>query len=278
MWPLQPLSTRYVSATRTNASVRTSTTITTGTTAHVKTAWVSLLDPVPEPGGLSIDIHVTGITFVTGTDTGSLLDIAVGPTGGGSEQVIIPNLQIGYRDVDGMPAWHIPVRIPSGCRISGRVQTARAAAVAFPISIDVHGGHPAAGVSVPQRWVDIGTSTAASAGTAVTPSGTNNAKGSWTNIGSVTTTPLNMLLPMIAGSGASMVLADMLADFGAGSTVLIPDVSFNTTAAERVNPRDIEMLNAQQVGFEIPVGTQMQARLQSSNANSARLSLLGGVF
>src|SRR5688572_5686842 len=70
------------------------TQVTGAGTAHTKGSWASLIDPVP------YDSHMLALaifaTSVSATQTDSLLDIGIGPSGGGSEQVILPNLLAGW--------------------------------------------------------------------------------------------------------------------------------------------------------------------------------------
>jgi hypothetical protein len=111
--------------TNLTAASRVGTIVTASATSHVKGAWVSLIDPTSRP---SYGVWVRASTVGAATTiTGQLLDIGYGPTGGGSEQVLIPNLATGMAASTGSAAgfgkaWWFPVYIPAGVRVSARVQ------------------------------------------------------------------------------------------------------------------------------------------------------------
>lgn len=161
------------------ASARNGTTVTASGTAHTKGSYTSLIDPTSRP---SYGVVVRGnLVGATNTNTSMLLDLAYGPTGGGNEQVVLPNLNMGAAigsSTDGhAKIWFFPCYIPSGTRVSARCQ---AVVVSDTISVCVwllqNPLYPFVGGAV----YDYGKDEANSRGTSVTPG--NGAFGSWTEI------------------------------------------------------------------------------------------------
>jgi hypothetical protein len=99
------------------------TTVTGAGTAHTKGSWTSLIDPTTyDTYGLYLTIAGTN---ASATRTDALVDIGIGPSGGGSEQVIIPNMIAGWRGTANTLAamgLYLPMYIPAGVRVSARVQ------------------------------------------------------------------------------------------------------------------------------------------------------------
>jgi hypothetical protein len=99
------------------------TTVTGAGTAHTKGSWTSLIDPTTyDTFGLFLTIAGTA---TSNTRTDALVDIGIGPSGGGSEQVIIPNMIAGWRGTaNAVPptGLYLPMYIPAGVRVSARAQ------------------------------------------------------------------------------------------------------------------------------------------------------------
>ena len=106
----------------TDNSFQTSgTTITAHATPHTKGSWVQLVASAP------FDVTLLGVggseTRASGTDTSQLTDIGIGAT----EKVLIANIPTGYSalkwdNVGGAGIAWFPVEIPSGTKISARMQ------------------------------------------------------------------------------------------------------------------------------------------------------------
>jgi len=98
--------------------------ITTGATPNTKTAYTQLF------AATTYDVYGFWL-YVSGTSNSAaianfLLDIAIGA--GGSEQIILPDFQIGWRTAPGA-GFHgdfIPLFIPRGTRIAARLQSSLA--------------------------------------------------------------------------------------------------------------------------------------------------------
>lgn len=144
-------------------------TVTAAATAHTMGAWATLIDP------LSYDLFglflwASGVS-VGAADTRMLADIGVAPTGGGSEQVVIPFLDLGAASGAGASSgegWFFPLYVPSGKAIRARCQAVIVSDVvtmtAYFFELPPHGFAEDA----PQEWAQYGANAAASRGTAVT--------------------------------------------------------------------------------------------------------------
>lgn len=164
-------------------------TVTGHATPHSLGAWTSLLDPV------TFDTYALAIAFLNvgagnAVATEMLFDVGVGPTGGGSEQVIIPNLDIGAAFTASSSgaaskAWVLPVYIKAGLRLSGRV---RALITNDTVLVRAHLLPRPISDYIASRWFSYGESTAASRGTSVTAG--SGSFGSWTQIGASNVTAI----------------------------------------------------------------------------------------
>jgi hypothetical protein len=139
-------------------------TVTSGSPAHTKGAWTQL---VASTSGNASVIYLSLSNFLNGGDSSMLLDIGIGASG--SETVLIGNIACGgaHQGVNmsiGTYSFHfeIPIKIPSGSRISARSQcisaskTVRAGFTLFNV-----GDYDQAPTSVDS----IGVNTATSEGT-----------------------------------------------------------------------------------------------------------------
>jgi hypothetical protein len=250
------------------------TSLALGATPHTKTAWASLIDPV------SADVYMMAIGFAgTGaaaTASRTLVDIGIGPTGGGTEQVLLPNLLAGHA-----AAWSnlgmcrivtLPIYVPRGSRISVRAQSVRAS---FTMSIMcwVWGGPTS-----PPWWVAVGCDaygpdTATSAGVAHT-AGNTGAESAYASIGSTTSKNYDAIFAMAQCDSNTVKTA--LAyhfEFGAGSTT-IGEFYCQTTTSEILTGLWPNPVMYQQ----IPSGTQLQARGECSGTAEAQDLALYGLY
>ena len=173
---------------------------------------------------IEILIHTV---FVSGTDSSTLVDIAIGAAA--SETVIIPNLNCG-----GSAAWAnashaghryaFPLYIPSGSRLSANCQSA-VASKQPRVLIWVY-GEPSDPTWVGQHITDYGTNLATSRGVSVAL-GTGSSDSAWTEIVAATTRGHNMLCvgPGLAGDTSSNIAAHSM-DLGIGSATEV-EISAN---------------------------------------------------
>jgi hypothetical protein len=132
--------------------------LTANTSAHTKGSYSELISSTSANAGLLV-LMVQDIAVVS-TNTATLIDIATGASG--SETVIISNLAVGGAVTTAGPtgvAVSIPLQIPSGTRLSARIQsvvtggktataqvfllTASSDYATAPTSVDVIGGNTA---------------------------------------------------------------------------------------------------------------------------------------
>ena len=146
------------SYTLVNASAEVS--ITANTSAHTKGSYSELIASTSANAGLLV-LMVQDVSTVA-TNTATLIDIATGASG--SETVIISNLAVGGAVATAGPtgvAVSIPLQIPSGTRISARIQsvvTGGKTATAQVFLFDVGGDYATAPTSVDVITGDTATS------------------------------------------------------------------------------------------------------------------------
>lgn len=158
----------------------TGTVITANASANQKaTSYTSLIDPTSKPS-YGIWVGFSDVAVAT-TLTNILVDIAYGPTGGGNEQIIIPDLNAcGAPDHTthvGDKKYFFPIYIPSGVRVSARCQASTGGDtvnVRVCLLQDPLYEFMAGPVAV------YGRDASNSRGTAVTPG--NNGFGTWTEL------------------------------------------------------------------------------------------------
>jgi len=145
-------------------------TLTAGATVNTMGAWATLIDPLSYPV-FGVWLNAWGVSG-SATNTSMLADIGVGPTGGGSEQIVIPYLDFGAAyGAAGLQVgkfWFFPLYVPAGKAIRGRCQSVIASDTAVVLlhafELPPHGFAEDA----PQEWKQYGAVAASSAGTAVT--------------------------------------------------------------------------------------------------------------
>lgn len=219
-----------------------------GSVAHTKGAWVELT-PSTIANASCLLINVTGISL-NNTNTSALIDIATGPAG--AESVLIGNIAVGgASSLSTRPGlgFTVPIKIPSGTRISARMQSVRTGGVLGSIYISLYNmndySHAPTAVNV------LGTSTITSRGTAV---GTSTG---YVQIVASTSNPYRaiVLVPSIGGTlGASGTLYYDVAIGNAGSEVSIGQIATLVLATEEIffMPLTYQMITA-----NIPTGSRI---------------------
>lgn len=110
-----------------------------------------------------------------------LADFAVGPSG--SEVVIVPNLLVsGGSDTSAWGEVYVPLGVPAGERVAGRVQSSDASAT-VNCTIELVAGSFYAAQRMTQA-TNYGSDTSDSGGVQVDPGGSANTKGAWAVISS----------------------------------------------------------------------------------------------
>ena len=95
-------------------------TLTASGTAHTKGSWTQIIASAP------FDIGMLWITaddnHAASTNTSMLLDIGIGAAS--SEVVLLPDILAGHSTLSASQGFMVPIFIPQGTRISGRIQAA----------------------------------------------------------------------------------------------------------------------------------------------------------
>jgi hypothetical protein len=123
------------------------------------------------------------------TDTDMLLDLAIADTGGGNEQIIFPDMMVGWRQSVtsrmGAQPFNIPMRIPAGKALRARCQSIIASDT-VDVNVWLMGGGGGAAWPVFTGCDAYGiSSSGASTGTAHTP-GASGSESTAADIGSTT--------------------------------------------------------------------------------------------
>ncbi len=248
-----------VSYTQHQAATYT-TAITAAGSTHTKGAYTALVSSLAaDVNGFFLTINV-----VNSTSRAFLLDIATG--GAGSETDIIANLpfQVGG-DVTGANCQiYVPYPLPSGTRVSARVQSTTASATISIALLTVSGG--VSGLLTSVAAATYGANTGTTRGTQVDPGASANTKGSYVELTSATSTVNNIrwLLVMLgaqmntAQSAANWAL-DIATGAAAAEVVAVPDLVFSSgTVFDALLP------TCYCVPVDIPTGTRISARAKCS--------------
>lgn len=242
-------------------------TVVTGSgTIHTKGAYTTIV--AATPFDVEYMVLTVGGTQTAATDTRALFDLAIGAAA--SEVVILSNLNIGFTSVlftNETPGRQIilPLRIPAGVRIAGRLQ-GLIASDTVNVNIDLFGGSPFPMLSGFAACDTYGADTANSRGTTV--SSGNVTKGAWAELTASTTRQVDGLF-LAAGlhSGTVIVGRNNIIDIGAGAggseVVIVPDVPFSFGSNESLSsmPRDSMITH-----LNLPAGTRLAARAAGSAA------------
>lgn len=214
-------------------------------------------------------------TSGTNTNTSALLDIGIGASG--SESTIISNLLVGWRPgvtVGGPTVFYLPIFIPAGSRVAGRVQGAQTSKV-VRVAMWLYQGAS----QVPWRSYigmdDYGVDTATSCGTSHTP-GNTGAESAWASVGSTTSRNYDALffLPQgLAGVDTAMLSSTQHWEIGYGSTTFCEYWEQSTTSEQTIGP-----VPGFPIPCSVPSGTQLQVRAEASATAEARDVAIYGLY
>lgn len=226
----------------------TPTNFTASATPHAKGGYQSITAAAANDCvGMWISSDVTIGT--TGANTSMLMDIAFG--GAGSEVVQVANIPVGYHGLD--VQFFLPLHIPEGTSVRGRVQAAVASDVYDPRIMLVYGGR--AGMWGGYQIADtIGVNTATSAPT--TGDLTDNA---FDQAIASTTRAYRAVSFHVCGQGTALSGVDMTYDIavgGAGSEQVIGQWGSSSTTAEVINRISPAMF----IERAIPEGSRLSVR------------------
>lgn len=228
--------------------------------ADTKSAYVELISAANNTIETE-SIIVYGLQH-SGTARYMLMDIAIGAAS--SEVNIVENLWVMGNNNRGMCVYHIPIKIPLGERVSCRAQNSTAADNIY-ISITLQSkpfmyGNSYSGCDT------YGANTTDGTGTETDSGGTPNTKGSWVEFTSSCTNAIKAIGIQTRQDNTAAARAAFKTDIGIGGSgsevVLIPDLLSAT------NSREAESFATKFYPCDIPAGTRIAVRHQSSNTNS----------
>jgi hypothetical protein len=238
--------------------------LTANTAAHTKGSWSQVIASTAAQGSW---LHVLCSGFNTAaTNTASLIDIAIGASG--SEVAIISNVAVGGSA--GL-YFNFPVQIPSGSRLSARIQSVVTGGKTGSVNLFVI---DAGDYAVSPTSVDvIGTSTATSEGTSF-----SGASGTWVEATASTSQRYRAVsfVPSLHDSDVATI-TNSIADIGvgaAGSEVAFGSSRYNTNLNEFIanaDPRGLDPL-----GRDIPAGSRLAVRHAiAANPSKYGFTLIG---
>jgi hypothetical protein len=225
-----------------------------------KGPWQTSIDPVPYDVGFLV-ISFTGSSAVA-TNTNMLVDIGIGPSGGGSETVMLPNLLAGWAAPGQIGIGRMfaaPIFIPAGVALSARAQSLESDDT-VGVCPWIYAGSAGLFSHLCNRADAYGVNTTGSVGTLITP-GSTGAEGSWTNVGSATSRNYDGLVFMAQGSNTDVDMTARAYHFEVGDgTNIYGEFYCGATSGEALfGPFPYMPLMR-----PVPEGTQLQVRAESS--------------
>lgn len=171
------------------------TTVTASTTIHTKGAYNQIIAATP------FEAHGLWIVLQEATSTVALylIDIAIGAEG--SEIDLLSNLHFTTGGATGWPvALFLPLLVPSGVRLSARMQASTTAGPTQRITLLMAAGGFAR-MSPFVRATTIGANTGTSGGTQIDPGATQDTKGAWVELSASLPHPVRWIVPIFGGKG-----------------------------------------------------------------------------
>jgi hypothetical protein len=252
------------------ASVSVSVAVTASGTPHTKGSWAQVVASTTTDV-TAIEIFALTNTFQTGTNTSTLLDIGVG--GSGSEQVIVPNINVGYEFL-GVGMWEFPVFIPAGSRVALRSQSAVASKA---VTFGVRAKATRYQLKPASYCTTYGAVTGSSRGTILSAPGATDTEGSWTELTAATSERLAGLVLCPSGAGVTTlqngsVLVDVAVGASSSEVSIIANQIVMIDTSERVLPQGGPRVHA----VSIPAGSRISARyMTSTTSNDLDLLVVG---
>lgn len=245
------------------------TVITASGSTNTKGSYTQLISSTV---GDTAAIYVA-MTNVSSSGVAIAMDIAVGAAA--SEQVIIPNILSSTNNSFSF-GMMFPVQIPSGTRISARIQ-ATTASDTIRASVTLFAD---AAIGRSGSVIDIlGFTAATTIGTSVDPGGTANTKGAYSQIIASTAVDysgfcfcLSTLSRTSAGTNSNMAL-DVAVGAGGSEIIIVPDYQFVTQGTGNA----VIPIPSPWYEMEIKLGTRIAVRSQCS-INTAASRTFGFVM
>lgn len=246
------------------ASNVTGTAVTTGGSSNTKGTPVQIFASTPFDTFL-----VTIVASCYGVSTAAsegALDILIGAA---TEEVLIPNLLMGYCGGDlgaisgGPKRWDFPLNIPAGSRIAAQAAGVRTS-TAVQVAIFLYGG----GLSpwrTGSKVTTYGMGTVPN-GTTISP-GASGAEGAWAQMTASTTEDHFALVPSFQPTGdTSINNRNYFVDLGVGAATeeeVAQSYWFRTEGAEKMEGP----WNSFPTFIDIPAGTRLAMRASNNGSN-----------
>jgi len=233
-------------------------TVTADNTSHVKGAWSELIASTASNGTV---LEIRSSVFQSAVETSTLLDIGTGASG--SETPLIQNIAIGGSSTvsgeQGQFAFSVPIQIPSGTRISARIQSVVSGGRTASIFCNVYDTGDYA--QAPSSVDVIGADTATSRGTAF------SAANTYVELTSSTSRAYRaiVLLPSLSGSVTASVATTLtLAQGASGSEIELGNRRSAFLSTERVFIQQDPLVVA-----SVASGSRLAVKIQGPTSNLA---------
>jgi hypothetical protein len=195
-----------------------------------------------------------------------LFDIGIGASG--SEIILIADVFVA-RVANTAATVLLPIRVPSGSRISVRTASTTVSAIATVTIHLISGGFDR---PVGRGLVTTyGANSATSSGTSVDPGATINTTGAWTQLTASTTVATRALALNFGNQGTALGMF-WLFDVGVGASgseqVLLPNLLASSTSAKDLDPSGYPPLPV-----NIPEGSRIAVRSQCNLSTAASRAL-----
>ena len=230
-------------------------TITADNTAHTKGSWTELVSSTSGDATFIV-VEVTAVQSGA-ADTATLLDIGTGASG--SETALIPNVAVGGAASAGGGvarfAFQVPIKIASGTRLSARIQSVVAGPPAKTAAVSIWTFNMGDFAYAPTAVDVIGTSTATSAGTAMSGS-----SGTWVQITASTSNAYKAVVLVPSASAVAIGTINVKYTLGTGASG--SEVEVGQTSANYTNSEAVSNFSrwGQLICGAIPSGTRLSVR------------------
>ena len=258
-----PFSRAYTLCQTENFDLATSTAVDYVTTTGGDNPWQEITASVDED---CVMLHITHTANTSGSITYIGLNISIGEVGAEDASIIIPNLMFHGKPnaLRGPLDWFLRVDIPKGSRVSYSVNADNAnRTISLGFRFYAGGFQSPEGFS---EYVSYGFNNRN--GVDIDPGTTANTKGAWFEIESNSDELKEFYLNIGSSQNNAQANADFLIDVGArdGATgdyqVIEENIYRRTSTAESFSPAEL-------VEYEVPAGSSIAARCQSSITDSS---------
>jgi hypothetical protein len=240
-----------------STTVAGSVIVTASASINTKGAWTQLIASTAGNGDcLAFNLAIGS----NGVDSASLVDIGIGAAG--AETAIISNVAVGGHSVYPLV---IPVKVPSGSRISMRTQSVISSRGATVHCVVLDTGSYA---DVPTSVTTIGTNTATSLGTQTT----NNAFVELTSSTAAAYKAIIVVPSLSSGTVITTATLFELATGAAGSETVVGSIPFISLSSETITA--VQWSNALVAGA-FPAGTRLSVRTNAGGGGVADVCLIG---